>query len=305
MPRLLQLNLRRLKPKPLLAEPTPTLAPSHVLTETESETELETQTDTERPPTYVVQAGDTLFTIAQTLGVRMSRLAEVNGISNVDVISVGQVLVVPDATALSDIPLVSPFAAITFSEQTIIQGRTLIISVQLDQPANLRANLEGRPIVFAGDGLNYWGLVGLHALSEVGVYEVNFEASLNDGTSIALTQNILVINGPYDSETIQVIAGRENLLAPDVVQGEFAKVSAVWNQISSEKMWAGAFGYPVDSTRVTSAFGTRRQYVGGRVAGFHAGTDFGGGTGTPIFVPGKGRVAMAEALDVRWQCRNY
>ena len=50
---------------------------------------------------YVVKSGDTLFVIARDLGVDMDALAEANGITDVNVIEVGQVLRVPDsATAM-------------------------------------------------------------------------------------------------------------------------------------------------------------------------------------------------------------
>lgn len=42
--------------------------------------------------TYTVKAGDTLSEIAETLGVSMSYLAEKNGISDVNLIYVGQKL---------------------------------------------------------------------------------------------------------------------------------------------------------------------------------------------------------------------
>jgi murein DD-endopeptidase MepM/ murein hydrolase activator NlpD len=51
--------------------------------------------------------------------------------------------------------------------------------------------------------------------------------------------------------------------------------------------------------RITSPFGTRRSYNDGPVSGFHGGTDFGAGTGTPIYAPAAGRVVLAEELIVR------
>lgn len=46
--------------------------------------------------TYRVQRGDTLGEIATRFGVSVSDLAQANGISNIDVIEVGQVLVIPE-----------------------------------------------------------------------------------------------------------------------------------------------------------------------------------------------------------------
>ncbi|MEY3614719.1 MAG: hypothetical protein RL752_627, partial [Actinomycetota bacterium] len=45
--------------------------------------------------TYTVKAGDTLWGIASKLGVSATKLAEVNGITNPNLLKVGQVLKVP------------------------------------------------------------------------------------------------------------------------------------------------------------------------------------------------------------------
>jgi LysM repeat protein len=48
------------------------------------------------PRTYTVLAGETLFSIARKLGVTSTALAELNGITNPNLIKVGQVLKVPN-----------------------------------------------------------------------------------------------------------------------------------------------------------------------------------------------------------------
>ena len=47
---------------------------------------------------YTVLRGDTLYRIARRFGVNLQVLANVNGISNVNLIYVGQVLTIPDVT---------------------------------------------------------------------------------------------------------------------------------------------------------------------------------------------------------------
>lgn len=46
--------------------------------------------------TYTVQSGDTLFLIARRFGTTVERIAQANNITNPDVISVGQVLIIPE-----------------------------------------------------------------------------------------------------------------------------------------------------------------------------------------------------------------
>jgi LysM repeat protein len=60
--------------------------------------------------TYTVQAGDTLFKIAQANGITVDELAQANQITNVDLIKVGQVLVIPPASRASATPEPSPSA---------------------------------------------------------------------------------------------------------------------------------------------------------------------------------------------------
>lgn len=50
------------------------------------------------PATYTVVAGDTLFRIALRFGLTVQELASANGITNVELISVGQTLKIPNCT---------------------------------------------------------------------------------------------------------------------------------------------------------------------------------------------------------------
>src|SRR5450759_4694478 len=53
------------------------------------------------PTIYVVQAGDTLYSIAQRYGIDVNALAEANGLINPDQIYVGQSLTIPTLAAAS------------------------------------------------------------------------------------------------------------------------------------------------------------------------------------------------------------
>lgn len=250
--------------------------------------------------TYTVQPGDTLGIIAERFGVRTTRLAQTNNIADINLIEVGQVLVIPGNEPAKPVyPLPAPFTEISLSHNPIAQGETLLVQVTLDTTATLTADFETRPVALTTtDGRHYWGLVGIHALSEIGVYSLAFRATLPDGTEAAVAQDVVVSAGDYATETIIPEPGRENLLAPDVIKSEAQKLALIWNRVTPEKQWHGTFGYPVTDPRITSNFGTRRSYGGGAVNGYHAGTDF-GGNGDPIYAPAAGTVVLAEKLNVR------
>ncbi|MBE7552169.1 MAG: LysM peptidoglycan-binding domain-containing M23 family metallopeptidase [Anaerolineales bacterium] len=252
--------------------------------------------------THIVRPGDTLFSIANIYGVSPEAIVGVNRLVNPDFLQVGQTLKIPGGPQTEPEKLPTPFASVELSEPTIIQGRTLIIWVKLAAAATLSGDFDNRPILF-NDGGNgqFWGITAIPALAEPKIYPLKLTANLVDGSQVTVLRNVNVIEGPYGVESIQVDEQREELLDPEIVQVEQAKLDYLWSQISPRPLWQGSFHYPMppDTLRLTSYFGTRRSYNGGEIASFHAGTDFGGDVGVPIYAPAAGKVVLAEKLMVR------
>jgi murein DD-endopeptidase MepM/ murein hydrolase activator NlpD len=252
------------------------------------------------PEVYVVQPGDTLFTIASRFGLTLTDVVVANGIRNPDYVYVGQKLVMPPTKAwAAEVSHPAPFASIELSPEPVLQGQTLVVRVTLSEPAAVSGEFDGRPIFFTGDDNGAWTLVGIHALQEVGIYSLPLRAKLKDGTEVATAVNVVVGPGPYATENIQVSPGRENLLEPELIQAEQERMVDLWSQFSPRRLWEGTFTPPIASSRITSPFGTRRSYNNGPVDAFHTGIDFGVGTDTPIYAPAAGRVVLAEELPVR------
>jgi murein DD-endopeptidase MepM/ murein hydrolase activator NlpD len=249
---------------------------------------------------YVVQASDTLFSIATRFGVKMADIVLVNNIQDANYIDVGQRLLIPTSVpSAAEIKYPVPFAAVALSPTPVAQGQTLVVRVTLSQPSTLTGQFDGRPLYFTGDDRGGWTVVGIHALQTVKVYSMTLRAKLADGSESVAAVPVLVMVGPYPTEDIQLAPGREDLLAPDLTQAEQARVNEVFSAVSPRPLWEGLFGLPLTSIRVTSPFGGRRSYNEGPVSGFHAGLDLGGASGTPIYAPAAGRVVLAEKLIVR------
>ena len=98
-----------------LQEPaTPTLMPTPPFTEEAVSTSLAPAVASPTPPSapslYTVQAGDTLGAIAQAYGVSVGDLMAANGITDPNVLYVGQVLIIP-VGGLSAPTAAAPFAS--------------------------------------------------------------------------------------------------------------------------------------------------------------------------------------------------
>ena len=267
---------------------------------TEDDKEESAEPPSAVPEVYVVQPGDTLNSIATRFGLNVTEVALANGISNPDYITVGQRLVLPaPGSAGAEVSYPTPFATIELSPQPALQGQTLAVQVELSEPATLSGDFDGRPLTFIGDDTGGWALVGIHALQEVGDYSLALRATMENGTESVTAVDVEVGPGPYATENIQLAPGRESLLDPEIIRAEQARMVELWSQVSPRPLWEGVFSLPMTSTRITSYVGTRRSYNDGPVRGFHGGTDFGAGSGTPIYAPASGRVVLADELAVR------
>jgi murein DD-endopeptidase MepM/ murein hydrolase activator NlpD len=253
-------------------------------------------------PTHIVQAGETLFNIANAYGVSMDTIITANHLVNPDLLQTGQSLQIPRCLPPPPEILPAPFSTIDLSEPTIIHGRTLVVRVKLSAAAALSGNFEDRPLFFidAGNG-QYWSITAIHALTEPNIYPIKLRATFPDGAQVTISKDVNVVNGPYRQENIQLDDQRGELLNPDLIRIEQERLDSLWSQVSPQPRWMEPFRYPItfDSLRITSNFGTRRSYNSILVDTFHSGTDFGGDIGTPIYAPAAGSVVLAERLAVR------
>lgn len=251
---------------------------------------------------HTVQSGETLFSIAQRYNLPVEPIILVNGIVNPDALQIGQMLQIPDGAPLPPPVLPDPFVEIQLSEPLIIQGRTLGIRITLSQVATLRGDIDGSPLAFFGSGQHKWSVTAIHALAPAGQYALRFIATLPNGREVTTFRNVMVVEGPYGTENIQLDAERGSLLDPEISMAEWERLVALWTPETPRPLWSGPFRHPVDltSTYITSNFGTRRSYNSGPMTSFHGGTDFAGGpANAPIYAPAAGRVVLAENLAVR------
>ncbi|MDM8527612.1 LysM peptidoglycan-binding domain-containing M23 family metallopeptidase [Anaerolineales bacterium HSG24] len=250
---------------------------------------------------HTVQQGETLFSIAQLYDTPLNHIILANSIDNPDILQMGQVLQIPTGPPQTLTNHPDPFESVQLSESVIIQGRTLIISVQLSQVVTLRGDIDGRVLFFTGTGQRKWALAAIHPLAQSNQYPITLIATLPSGQEVTTYQSVTVVDGPYGSENIALNEETSSLLDPEISQAEWNRLVEIWSEVTPRPLWSGRWRYPVNypSVYVTSDFGTRRSYGGGPVTSFHGGTDFAGGQDKTIYAPAAGRVVLAESLNVR------
>ena len=143
------------------------------------------------------------------------------------------------------------------------------------------------------------GLQGVHPmLRSPQVYPLELEMTVEKGRVWRFTQPLRVQPGDYGYEELQV---PPMFLDPATERTEGARVAEIMSQVTPQRMWEGAFASPIPNGEncFSSYFGTRRNYNNGARWGYHAGLDFCGGKGTPIYAPAPGRVVLAQPLTIR------
>jgi murein DD-endopeptidase MepM/ murein hydrolase activator NlpD len=276
------------------------IIPGAVITPTAEPTA--TITPTVEPQVHVVQAGDTIHTLAVRHGVTVESIVAANKLTDPDYIEVGQRLLIPPPVQSGPLPL--PFAAVNLQPSSpIVQGQTMVIRVRLAGTAPPAGTFDGRPIFFErynqGQGDEYWALAGIHARAEVGSYPLILTTRSGAGQIVTATLIVPVIAGTYGQENIVLSPERLALLDPELVRAEGQKIARIVGVVTPRRLWQGLFIPPVRDVEITSFFGTRRSYNDGPSTSYHEGVDFRGAVGEPVYASAAGRVVLAEPLTVR------
>ncbi len=251
------------------------------------------------------QPRDTIASVAQRLGVSPADLQAINGWALSQRLAPGQDLLAPAPAGEPSAALPpGPILAIAADPAIVRQGETVTVRLTIDasQPLSISLALgpQVAPLRPAGDG-TVVGLVAVHALTEPGYAWLDLAwQPAGEPVSQTIRWPIRVVDGSYPTFDIILPEGKGDLLAPEIVQAELERMSALWNAPPTPPVWRRLFLRPVADEYVTSApYGQRRSYNSGPVSGFHAGQDFAAPEGAPIVAPAAGLVVLAEPLQVR------
>jgi murein DD-endopeptidase MepM/ murein hydrolase activator NlpD len=162
----------------------------------------------------------------------------------------------------------------------------------------LRAAVFGREFpLFSDDaGLRWTGLVGIDLETKAGRYEVKLRGSDTSGRPVACEEALAV--GVKKFPTRRLAVDEKFVTPPREAQArikeESARVRAIFDRVTPQRYWSGAFAAPVPGP-VISSFGKRSVY-NGQPRSPHSGTDFRAASGTPVRTPNSGKVVLAAEL---------
>ncbi len=250
---------------------------------------------------HPVRPGETLPFLAFRYGTTVWTLRETNGLDRLGMLWPGQELTIPPPTAVTG--STPGFPDISADPAPVVQGQTMRVEVQAGATLELSGWFLGEQLLFVEEEGRYWALVGVDALTPPAGYPLVLEATeLDSGDLLAMRETFTVTEGSFTTYNVVVPPDRRGLLDPDLARAEREKVNAVFAGVSDERLWLGAFAYPLaGELRTTAPFGQRRSYNSGPVSSYHTGHDFGADTGVMVYAPMTATVVLAEPLQVRGQ----
>ncbi len=247
--------------------------------------------------------GESLLEMAVEANTDPWTLATLNSLSGTWDGLPGDVLYAPGAAAQNQTAngLPSAFLDVQTPNLPFKQGGTAEIIVKPAAGATFSGVLVNQPLHFfpMGDG-RMVALQGVYVMLNPGVYPLELDATLPDGTKQSFEQMVLV--GVGDQPKVAIPVPPED---PTIMESEDKQVASIVAQAIPTKYWQGKFTLPVGLPYcIKDWFGTPRDlpYNGNMYHYFHGGVDYGVcSTDHPfdIYAAAPGTVVFTGKLNAR------
>jgi murein DD-endopeptidase MepM/ murein hydrolase activator NlpD len=248
---------------------------------------------------HTVQAGETLFRIAQRYGLTTFDVANANNISDPTRIFAGQQLIIPDINLPQmtfDLP--TPLTDLQITPQVFVEGQSGSITLKTSEPTTISAQFLARdyPVISTDNGTTHYIVVGVPIFTTAGIYDVILDIQGTAATQFRFS--VAVLEGGYGTQNLTISDELAELLAPAVEEYEIGLLTQAASAFTQERWYGTALSLPA-AAAMNSPYGTRRSYNGGEVNRYHNGADFATAPGTPIYAAADGTVVLADLLNIR------
>ncbi len=242
---------------------------------------------------YIVQTGDSLYTIALRYGTTMRALQQLNDLPNPNLIFAGQSLAIPNSASVAKPGLIIEPAAAR-------QGGTLLIKVARSDASAITGTFNGKKLTFTRAAGYWYALAGVSRCAKIGTVPLSITVTNFAGQSTTESANVNIGTTAFVVQSITLPPAVSGILSnAELVNREAAQLAAIVGRYTPTRLWSGAWRQPVYGT-ITSTFGTRRSYNGGTVGACgHEGTDFNTAGGLAVSAPARGKVVFAGLTQVR------
>lgn len=196
-------------------------------------------------------------------------------------------------------PLMPIVQSIVLSPLPLVQGRTVVITVQTTQPVEISGSLNDRALGFFENRKNELvAIQGIHAMANPGLIPFSLQVKTSDGNTLSFQQEIILMSGYYPQDP--PLSVDPATIAPENTKPEDDLIREIVSKVTPEKLWDGMFALPVDEPYcIRSGFGNRRSYNGSPYTYFHTGLDYGVCANLNIRAPAAGVVVYTGDLTVR------
>jgi murein DD-endopeptidase MepM/ murein hydrolase activator NlpD len=184
-----------------------------------------------------------------------------------------------------------------------IAAQGTLLLAQVSGPQNLpemTGEWNGRELELwkeGPSGKTLHGMLGIDLEMPAGKHEWKIAWKDKDGAEVSCIATVTVRTGKFPTENLKV---DKQYVEPDPEQEKRAaedqkKMKAIYDTVTPERLWEGAFHLPLKDVSTGGNFG-RRRILNGQPRSPHAGVDFPAMKGTPVYAAQSGKVVLAEEL---------
>src|SRR5208283_2163915 len=170
-------------------------------------------------------------------------------------------------------------------------------------PQRVTAKWLDRDLTFSpGSGATWYSLAGVALETKPGIYDLELEAVMRDGSVVRQSRPVPVSTAKYKTSRLTV---PQKYVTPDPetlkrIEAEKEIKNAAFAHFISVPEWSGNFVAPV-SSEISENYGTSRTFNGTQ-ASVHRGTDFRSASCTAVHASNAGKVVLARELFYEGNC---